>query len=142
MLDTSVLLRFFVAHDDPVQAGADRLREAFRRGETAIMLLDLSIYELVNIQTRRLGMPGPDVVANIEALFDMGAPICFIGRSLARSTASISSETGLSGYDAAFVAAARSLAVPLVTADQAILQRAPDHAVDLAVFAEMSAPEE
>ena len=72
MLDTSALLRFVVAHDDPVQAGADRLREAFRRGETAIMVLDLSIYELVNIQTRRLGMPGPDVIANIEALFRHG----------------------------------------------------------------------
>lgn len=134
MLDTSVLLRLFIPHVDPLQAGADHLREAFRRGETSIALLDLSIYELVNIQTRRLSMPTAEVVANVEALFDLGAPICSIGRSLALSTARISSESGLSGYDAAFVAAARSLAVPLVTADRAILERAPDHAVDLAVF--------
>jgi predicted nucleic acid-binding protein len=37
----------------------------------------------------------------------------------------------MSAYDAEFVALARSLTVPLVTADRAILQGAPDVAVPL-----------
>ena len=40
-------------------------------------------------------------------------------------------ESGLSAYDAEFVVLARTLGVPLMTADQAVLEGAPDVAVGL-----------
>ncbi len=45
-------------------------------------------------------------------------------------------ETSLSAYDAEFVALAKALAVPLVTADKAVLKAFPERAMTMAGFVE------
>lgn len=134
LVDTSVLLRLWIDHDDDLQTHSDRLREAFIEDLVGIVLLDLSVYEFINIQTRKFKLGPATVSANVDALFDLGVPLVSINKSLARETALISSTTGLSGYDAAFVAAAKALAIPLVTGDQTILLKAPEQAMALATI--------
>lgn len=129
LADTSVLIRFFRDHGDEPQRAADALLEAFVAEELSLFLLDLSIYELINILVRRLRRSGPEVAADVDGVFDLGAPVFALDRESARRTASIAARTGLSGYDAAFVATADLLGVPLVTADHEIVQRAERYGV-------------
>lgn len=49
-----------------------------------------------------------------------------VDSALAVATARVAATTGLSGYDAAFLAGARHLSLPLVTADAHIKTVAPD----------------
>lgn len=131
LLDTSVLLRMWIDHQDELQSHAERLRTAFSLNQVTIILLDLSIYEFINVQTRRLKLTQQTVTANVDALYSLGTPIVTISRGLAVEAARISSDTGLSGYDSAFVAAAKALAIPLVTAGNAILAAALPEALSL-----------
>jgi predicted nucleic acid-binding protein len=119
-----VLLRLFHDHGDGPQKAADRLRTEFMAGRLLLVLLDLSIYKFVNILTRRLKSPPADVERATSAIFRLGSPIVRIDEDLARRAGRIAAQTGLSGYDAAFVAAARSLAIPLITGDTQIIRAA------------------
>lgn len=124
LLDTSVLLRLFHDHEDPPQESADLLGEAFLRGEIQLILLDLSVYEFVNILVRRPGKGAAEAERLVGALFGLGMPLVGVDRSLASAAGRISASTGLSGYDGAFVAAGSLLGVPLVTADRRIVELA------------------
>jgi predicted nucleic acid-binding protein len=129
--DTSVILRLVHDHRDDQQAAADALRGAVLANHTVLCLLDLSVYEFVNVMVRRFGWSADRATRNVEHLFDLEFPMVMCDRGLAVDTARIAAATGLTGYDAAFVAAARALGVPLVTADEDIAERAPDTAIAL-----------
>jgi predicted nucleic acid-binding protein len=124
VLDTSVLLRLFHPHQDPEQAAADAIAEELTARGMEPVLLDLSVYELINVVIRRLNTSEDEAIQVVDALYDLGLPVYAVDMSLARRTASITAVTGLSGYDAAFVAAGEALALPLVTADRKLVRRA------------------
>ncbi|MFI5046407.1 MAG: type II toxin-antitoxin system VapC family toxin [Acidimicrobiia bacterium] len=118
LLDTSVLLRFFRDHGDTEQAAADAILAAWRADSMQLVLLDLSVYELVNIAVRRLGLDSSHATGIVTDLFRFRMPIVSVDAALGRATAEIAAESGLSGYDAAFLAAARRSGVALVTGDR------------------------
>lgn len=119
----------FHDHRDVAQRGADTIRDAFVREELALVVLDLSVYELVNIAVRGLRKTTEEAARIVDAVFDLGARLYQVDRTLARGAARIAGETGLSGYDAAFVGAGSVLAVPLVTTNREILERAGSYNV-------------
>lgn len=129
--DTSVLLRFFHDHGDEEQHAAQALWDAWDRQRTELFLLDLSIYEFVNVIVRRFTFTAERAARDVGHLFDLEFEIVACDRHLAEATARTAARTGLTGYDAAFVAAALSLDVPLITGDVAILEAAPDTALPL-----------
>lgn len=129
VLDTSVLLRLFHDHDDDLQSRAEALRDAFLERTFDPVLLDLSIYELINVLVRRIGRDARRVTRDVEALFELGLPVYPIDRELATLTATIAARTGLSGYDAAFVAGSEVLRLPLITSDTEIGQRSRGYEV-------------
>ena len=129
MLDTSVLLRFLAHHPDAEQPAADDLLGSWLRGEVVLVLLDLSVYECVNVLVRRMRMEADEVAAVVRRLFDLGFSMRHIGEALAVGTARLAATTALSGYDAAFVALADDLEAPLITADRRLAEEAGDSAV-------------
>jgi predicted nucleic acid-binding protein len=125
-LDTSVLLRFFLPHQDDEQAVARRLGDAIARRAVSAAFLDLGIYEFINVCARKRRRSEEEVAEDVRALFELGLVVVAVDASLAERTARVAAATGLSGYDAAFVAAARHLDLPLVTADASIKAAAED----------------
>src|SRR5207248_4667612 len=132
---TSVLVRFFHDHDDGAQRAARALWRAWDAQETDLFLLDLSVYEFINVIVRRFGFVPDRAARDVRHLFDLDFELVTCERGLVEATARTAATTGLSGYDAAFVATARSLEIPLITADTAIIEAAPDTAISVATLA-------
>jgi predicted nucleic acid-binding protein len=135
LLDTSVLLRCLLPHDDDLQPAADEVWNSFERSDLQLVLLDLSIYETINVLVRRWGWPGDAVADAMRELLGAGIPIARVDVELAGSAAMIAAEHGLSGYDASFLAAARSYGLPLLTADDSLRRAGGDLAISLADLA-------
>ncbi len=89
-----------------------------------LVMLDLSVYEFLNILVRKLGRDSKAAATDVSHLFDLDLPIVAIDRDLAIAAAQFAAQSGLSGYDAAFVAGARSMNIPLITADRRLFQKA------------------
>jgi predicted nucleic acid-binding protein len=135
LLDTSVLVRFFHDHDDQLQEHAENLRAAWLDDQAQLILLDLSVYELVNVCIRPLGYAGDRARAVVNALFRFRMPMLGVERGLAANAAELAADLGLSGYDASFVAAARRLGVPLITADRRLAGSAGPDVLELVELA-------
>jgi len=131
LCDTSVIVRFFHSYSDDEQHAADALYRRWWARRADLLMLDLSVYEFINVLVRGLGWDGDRAARSVGELFDLELGLVSGSRDLAIACARTAAETGLSGYDAAFVAAARDLNVPLVTTDGRIIDRAPDTAVSL-----------
>jgi predicted nucleic acid-binding protein len=122
LLDTSLLLRFFVAHDDELQPAIPRIERAWRDDRMQLVLLDLSVYELVNVAVRRLGFDATRARRAVSEVYGLGAPVVAVDQQLAADAAEIAATSGLSGYDAAFVGAARRVGIALLTADRRLAE--------------------
>ncbi len=122
LLDTSVLLRLFVAHDDELQTAVPEIQRAWQDDRLQLVLLDLSLYELVNVAVRRLGFDAPRARRAVADVYRLDAPVVAVDRQLASDAAGIAVDEGLSGYDAAFAAAARRVGVALLTADRRLAE--------------------
>jgi len=100
-----------------------------------VFILDLTVYEVVNVLIRRLKKPETEVERAVRALFALGSIICRVDEVLALEAARAASASGLSGYDAAYVAASVILGVPLITADrQIIMSSASGTVLDLSLL--------
>jgi predicted nucleic acid-binding protein len=135
VLDTSVLLRFFVGHDDPLQTAADELVESWLADRLQLVLLDLSVYELVNVSARRLHHDEERIRDDVRQLYRLRLPMVTLDEGLAADAGALVAATGLSGYDAAFLAAARMVGATLVTADDRLVALGGDAAVHLGSLA-------
>lgn len=132
LLDTSVLLGFFIELPRGARAKARALRRSWLLNEgPQLLLLDLSIYELVNVLVRQQAMPGGVVARAVQETYALEMPVLAVDAELAARTAMLAEELGISGYDAAFVAASRRIGATLVTADEQLEGRVPDGEVAL-----------
>jgi predicted nucleic acid-binding protein len=127
VLDASVVLKWFHAGGEAHQEAARELRERFEAGELRVFAPSLLWLEVVNVAARSWGWTAPRLSRLAAALPDLGFETAEpdLGE-VARWTAA-----GLTAYDAAYVALAENLGLPLVTDDAEILRVAPDAAVPL-----------
>ena len=62
-----------------------------------LVLLDLSVYELVNVAVRRLGLDSSHATGIVTDLFRFRMPIVSVDAALGRATAEIAAETASPG---------------------------------------------
>jgi predicted nucleic acid-binding protein len=128
VLDASVVLNWFApgqgvagTSDRPESAETSRaahgLRGEFESGELLVVVPPLLFLEIVNVAGRRWAWPTPALIqlaSSLEALSfdvidpDLGGVARWVG-------------SGLSAYDAAYVALAEANRLPLLTSDRQIL---------------------
>lgn len=113
LLDASVLLAA-EDPDDRFHTAAERLL----RGPDPLSTLDLAYYEVTNVAIRAWADRGAAdrLCERVAAVADDGG-LVRATPSLLDAAADIASEHGLSAYDAAYVAAARSTGATLISCD-------------------------
>lgn len=107
------------------------IRDAWASGAVELLLLDLSVYEFGNVLVRQQRFDEDSAAAAVGELFSLGLPVLAVERELGVRAARVAARTGLSVYDAAFVAAAEQFDVDLVTADSKLVTRAASPRVAL-----------
>lgn len=126
VVDTNVMVHFLLGEEWGPEA--DQLNE--RDPAWAAPVILISEFHNVLLGYVRRGDMGPDQAKSI--IYD--ASTVLADRVIAVSSPrviDVALECGLTAFDAEFVALARTLGVPLVTLDGAILRSAPDVAVPL-----------
>jgi predicted nucleic acid-binding protein len=124
VLDASVLGRWIF---QPSDAAAGALRADFEGGELTIAVPGLVFLELLNVAGRQLRWAVDDLTELADRLQRSGFDV--LEPDLARVATWVA--TGLTAYDASYVALAEQLDVPLTTGDRLILELAPRLAVAL-----------
>jgi predicted nucleic acid-binding protein len=123
ILDASVWL----ASDDADDGFFESSRELILSGRS-LKALDLTIYEIVNALAKKQGDPASAIRMSKLVLKASDPGLIRLDSDSASSTAEVVGETGLSGYDAAYVSAARQAHDHLVSVDLRHLVR-PGHAI-------------
>lgn len=117
VIDSSVLLAYVRRDAGEHQAAVDVLFDRIVEDEMGFYLLDLSIYEVLNVLVRKHALRSSEAGAVIDDLVALADEVVRVTPPLARSTAEVAERTGLTGYDAAFLAAGRALAAAVVSLD-------------------------
>jgi predicted nucleic acid-binding protein len=113
-LDASVLL----AAEDADDANHDDAARLLELG-LPLATIELAVYEIANVAIRRWNDPdAADRLADRAfAIAELGH-LLRVDRELADTAATFANEHGISVYDAAYVACARRLGVPLASCDE------------------------
>jgi predicted nucleic acid-binding protein len=128
VLDASVVLKWFHSKGEKNVAAARRLRERFEAGELRVLAPPLLWLEVLNVAARRWGWGGDRLGQLATSLPELGFELLEPELpDIARWSAS-----GLTAYDAAYVAVAESAGVELITDDTGIVRVAPELVTALA----------
>jgi predicted nucleic acid-binding protein len=121
LCDASVAVKWF--HDAP---GAELmparlLVTAAQDGRVRLRALDLTMYEVGNVLTTKLGVSGAVAATVLEDLATICGPGLSLSAQVRSRAAEIAHAEGLSFYDAAYVSTARDGLLDLVTADRKMI---------------------
>lgn len=131
VLDTSVVFKWFHHDNEEDVDAALLLRNAWMGGALEVHVPDLLVYELINSLVRKERRT-EEIEAAVSRSWVLGLTIHRVDEALSRSTVGLTRKFGLTAYDAAFLALALELSVPLFTADRPLHDRvAKAHSVIL-----------
>jgi predicted nucleic acid-binding protein len=122
VLDASVVLKWFHSEGEARVEEAQELRARFEAGELRVLAPPLLWLEILNVAARRWGWTASQLERLVAALSELGfEPIEPELDGVARWTAS-----GLTAYDAAYVATAEQTGAQLITDDSEIARVATE----------------
>lgn len=124
ILDSSVVVKWFLDEGESDLDRAKVLLDAHLEGAARVHVLDLTLYEVGHVLSRK-GFVGELLGAILDQLLvsDLGW-LSATDPEVAAGAANLVEEHGLSFYDAAYVACAVGQGMPVVTADIAQLEAA------------------
>lgn len=121
LCDASVVVKWFLDEPGPETGAARALADRAADEQIELHVLDLTYHEVGNTLVAKRGVPGAVAAAlldKIEAVCGTGLPLAGSARAAA---CELVAERGLTFYDAAYVAMAQQLEMPLVSADRTML---------------------
>lgn len=127
VLDASVVIKWFRSENEGNLDFAHSLRAKFEAGTLHVLAPSLLWLEILNAASRRWQWAALDLQNLAHELPVLGFELVEPDLPLTASWAA----SGLTAYDATYVAAAEQFRVPLITDDAEILSTAPEVAVPL-----------
>jgi predicted nucleic acid-binding protein len=119
--DASVALKWFHERGEEDIEPVRALLDAYAAEQIGLVVLDLTLYEVENALLRGPAAASPDIVATVlEALREL-CPQVSLEPAERRFAADLARQHGLTFYDAAYAAAARSRTGLLATFDPQLL---------------------
>lgn len=119
--DANVVLKWFHSKGEEEVESARALLDAHKERIVALSVLDLTVYEVGNALVRgRMGASAEQAATVIEALAEI-CPAIRPSREEMKAASRLAERHGLTLYDAAYAAVARSRSAELVTLDRALL---------------------
>ncbi|MFQ5881448.1 MAG: type II toxin-antitoxin system VapC family toxin [Candidatus Methylomirabilales bacterium] len=126
ILDTSVVVKWFIQPPEEDIEIALEIRDRIRIGAVHPIFPDLLLYELINVLHHQPELTSEDVAAALDSLEEMTLDLHPFSSALGKEATRISANNRVSAYDAYFIALAEALECPLVTADRRCYLRVRD----------------
>ena len=127
ILDTSVVLKWFLEKGEADLVEARRIREAFLSGRCALGAPDLLLIEVANALTAGHRASPKEVSETIATILEIGIQLFEIQFAALVKAVEIASTYGLAVYDTYFLAVAIEAGGLLVTADEVVLRKIKTH---------------
>jgi predicted nucleic acid-binding protein len=123
ILDTSVVLKWFLEKGEADVAKARRLRQDFLSGRCVLGAPDLMLVEVANALTAGHRASPQDVSEAIASILDIGIELFELQLPALVKAVEIASASGSAVYDSYFLAVAIESGGLLVTADESFVRR-------------------
>lgn len=131
ILDASVAVKWFAATAETDRDRALSLRQRYVTGATRLEVPGSFALEVLNALRFSHRFGERDLVTAVESLEALALSVYPIDYDLLRSTVAIASAYQLTLYDAVYVALAERRGMPLLTADEALIQKMKGHSIVL-----------
>ena len=118
VLDASVLVKWFVEEPDTPQALS--LKTAHLEGACETASLDFVLLEVANALQRSKGFSLAEITRCCDELYALDLDLVALLPDVVHAAVELAARWNVTVYDAAYVALARELDAPLITADQAL----------------------
>jgi len=128
ILDTSVVLKWFLEKGEADLAEARRIRDAYLSGRCRLGAPDLLLIEVANALTAGHRASPKEVCETIATLLEIGIKLFEVQFVALVRAVEIAASYGLAVYDAYFLAVAIEAGGLLVTADEVVLRKIKTHA--------------
>lgn len=125
LLDSSVVIKWF-RKSEIWREEAVLLRREYLEGRLSIYVPDLLVLEIANVLRYKKDLSRAQVQEAVRSLYELKITILNLSRDLVDKAIAIAYSRDLTMYDAVFVAAARHLNAPFITADEKLIQRLGD----------------
>ena len=116
--DSSVIIKWFVRKNEHDRKQALLLKDHFLQGRYALIVPDLILYEVSNVLRNRKEVKQGNVEKMIKLLFTYPFRITWPANILLIKASQIAYSHNLSVYDAVYLALAKEIGCPFVTADK------------------------
>jgi predicted nucleic acid-binding protein len=129
VLDASVIVKWFLHHQEADRDKALALRDLHVAGRSKIHIPRLALLEVLNAIRFNSKAEEADGDAALEALQDLQLEVNSGDINVLRKTNAIAWAYKITIYDALYVALAEQIGYPLITADEAMVKKLHGHSI-------------
>ena len=129
VLDASVIVKWFLFHQEADRDKALALRDLHVSGRSTIYIPQLAFLEVLNAIRFSAKADEEDGETALEALQDLNLEAKSADGDLLRKTNAIAWAYKITIYDALYVALAEQVGYPLITADEVMVKKLKGHSI-------------
>ena len=129
VVDASVLVKWFLHHQEADRDRALALRDLHISGRSTIYIPELALLEVLNAIRFSSKADEEDGETALETLQDLNLETKPADGNLLRKANAIAWAYKITIYDALYVAVAEQVGFPLITADEAMIKKMKGHSI-------------